>query len=376
MENISNTVYRVLGLMSGTSLDGLDMALCEFRKGDQGWSYEILAADTAEYDPKFRRMLADLPSQTAEGLAMANVRVGERFGRLAKDFLKRTRKTADFVASHGHTVFHQPDKGLTLQVGAGYPLMVESGLSVMNDFRSLDVALGGQGAPLVPIGDRLLFGKYDFRLNIGGIANVSYEDKEGVTKAFDLVYANMVLNMLAQRQGMEFDRDAVLATQGERIPDLEAKLRKWSFLDEPAPKSLGFERISKELFPLFSDKYKTEDLLRTATEHVSEVLANSITELAKASEKGNATVLVTGGGARNPLLMERLNELLPASIGTVPERGEIIDFKEALIFAFMGALAVSKEVNVLSSVTGAQQNSVSGVMYDIKSLVNNDYISV
>ena len=275
---------------------------------------------------------------------------GKYLGEQVLAFAKRHNVHPDFVASHGHTIFHRPEEHFTLQIGDGQELAKACGFTVINDFRSEDVGKGGQGAPLVPIGDKLLFGDYGICLNIGGIANVSY-DEDGQRIAYDICIANQALNYLANLKGLDYDRDGELARSGEVNMDLLKRLNKHPFYGQLPPKSLGrefFEANQKELLKDLS----VEDLLATFTEQIALQVALAVSVLPKSK------LLVTGGGARNKYLIERLQARSSHEV-IVPEK-MIIDYKEALVFAFLGLLRLEGKTNVLSSVTGAESDSCSG----------------
>ena len=340
---------EVIGLMSGTSLDGLDMAWCHFTDSEAP-QFAVLAAKTVEYPSILKSKLGDAVSLGAEELFALDAQLGQWMGKQVEAFMTGRSGKPDLIASHGHTIFHQPDRGFTVQIGNAAHLYAITGIRIISDFRSLDVALGGQGAPLVPIGDDLLFGKYNYCLNLGGIANISYR-ANGVRKAFDICACNMILNYLAQRDGKEYDDGGKLARSGNCIPELLVALNKWSYLAEPAPKSLGFEQISAEIFPLFSTSYAVNDLLNTCVEHIADQIS------AASPEAGS--LLMTGGGAHNNWLRERLAVKRPDLELIYPDP-MIVNFKEAIVFAFLGALHEWGKVNVLSSVTGAARDHISG----------------
>ena len=342
--------------MSGTSLDGLDIALCEFKNEKGKWSYTITKAETLEYSAERRTELNSLLYATAEQLACADMDFGYYIGKVAKAFLKENNLEADFISSHGHTIFHQPAKGFTYQIGSGAAITAASSLPVVSDFRSVDVGLGGQGAPLVPIGDQLLFNEFDFCLNLGGIANISF-NKGGKRIAFDCCPVNIVLNELAKEKGLEYDKDGLLARKGTVNKELLDQLNALDYYKQPFPKSLGKEWIDKEVFPIINSfpTSTTEDKLATVCTHIAQQLG-SITS----GKKGK--LLATGGGAFNSFLIEKIKEASPTVTVVVPEKN-IVAFKEALVFAFLGILRVRNEVNCLSSVTGALSDSIGGALY-------------
>ena len=340
----------VLGMMSGTSLDGVDMALCEFADG--GSEYKVLATRAVPYSDGWRRRLGSLVGASALEYALADMELGRLFGKLASDFLHDTGLKADAVASHGHTVFHQPAAGLTTQIGDADAIAAATGLPVVWRFRQLDVALGGQGAPLVPMGDRLLFGRYDARLNLGGIANISY----GST-GFDVCPCNQVFNRLAERLGKPYDDDGGLARRGRIDASLLARLEALGYYRLQPPKSLGREWVDAEVWPLFEDSpLPVGDLLATAVRHVVLRVADACHA---AAPPAVAKLLVTGGGARNGFLVESLRAALPQAEVVVPD-AQTLDFKEAIVFALLGYLRLSGQVNTLRSVTGARRDSIGG----------------
>jgi len=350
----NRNVYRVIGLMSGTSLDGIDLALCVFTLKENCWSYQIDVAETFPYPEEWLSLLPSLMQSDAFTYAKANSDLGYYFGRLIKDFILSHNIEADYVASHGHTVFHQPGIGLTTQIGSGAAIAATCGLPVVCDFRSIDIALGGQGAPLVPVGDALLFSDYEFCLNLGGFSNVSY-DAGGQRIAYDVCPVNTILNQLVKRVGMEYDRDGQMARSGVDLFLLE-KLNALTYYDLKPPKSLGFEWSNEYVWPLINATVlSVPDLLRTVIEHVAFQLSRSLVDF----ERGK--ILVTGGGAKNKFLIERFAAhskhklIVPSDL--------MIDYKEALIFAFLGVLRVRGESNCLSSVTGASRDSVGGAIY-------------
>ena len=347
--------YKVLGVMSGTSLDGIDLAIADYRCSERGvWSCDFVYATTEPYDSQWKERLKNGHLlQSAELEALDKDYTGH-LGVVIHRFIRsHTDQQIDFVASHGHTILHQPEIGLTLQIGNRPELRELVGLPVVCDFRVQDVQLGGQGAPLVPIGDRLLFGFYDSCLNLGGFANCSFE-QQNQRIAFDICPVNIVLNALAERLGYEYDKGGALARSGAQIPELLDRLDGLPFYQAPAPKSLGLEWVIENVHPILSDypQAKTEDLLCTFTEHIARQLGEQL-------PKGRC--LVSGGGAYNEYLIERLKVHSQARI-EVP--GDwLIDNKEALVFGLLGALRWRGEVNCLSSVTGASRDHSSGVIF-------------
>ena len=346
--------------MSGTSLDGLDLAYCRISKTLDRWHYELGPTKSLPYDDSMKQQLKNAITLSADTLLELNNHYGAWLGTQVREFIDEQRLEVDFVASHGHTVHHQPEKGITYQIGSGQHLANTSGCTTICDFRSNDVALGGQGAPLVPIGDQLFFGNYDFCLNLGGISNVSFE-KEGKRLAYDIGLANMLLNHITQKVGIPYDKGGVLAKKGQIIPRMLKDLNGLAYYQLPFPKSTGYEWFQKEVVPIVENEHgPMEDLLHTSVHHICEQIA---LQIKMHEDKTESTLFVTGGGALNNFLIETLRNKLGNTVTVkVPEK-KLIEFKEALVFALMGVLSVARETNVLSSVTGAKKDSSSGVKY-------------
>jgi anhydro-N-acetylmuramic acid kinase len=353
----SKQQYKVIGLMSGTSLDGVDIACCTFSEAN-GWHFVIEEADTIRYTAKWIKKLNDSHQVSGEKLLALDIEYGKFLGSLCLEFIRKHKiKNIDFISSHGHTMFHQPDKGFTFQLGNGNALHAIMGLPVVYDFRSLDVLNGGQGAPLVPIGDKLLFGEYDVCLNLGGIANVSMDGKK-VREAFDVCFVNMGLNYLAAKAGKKFDPQGKLSESGEVNAKLLQQLdRVYSKIRKVRP-SLGREFFEKHIQPLLNqENISLRDRLRTFTESAAKEVSLSIVK-----PERHHTVLCTGGGVFNTFFIYRLIELCGDDATLVIPEDEIVNFKEALVFAFLGVLRVQGKVNCLKSVTGAKKDSSGGVM--------------
>lgn len=342
-----------LGIMSGTSLDGIDIALCELTCQNGVWHYSIVDAETYAYQEKWQKRLAG--SRRLSGLGLCAL--SNDWARLASDnihdFCEKYDLHPGYIASHGHTVFHQPEKKITLQIGNGAVMAANTGKPVICDFRSQDVELGGQGAPLVAIGDKLLFREYKYCLNLGGFANISFGNAARRI-AFDVCPCNIVLNYLAGRKGLKFDMNGKIAENGKVIPGILENLNNLPYYGEDKPKSLGLEWAEKNIFPLL-EGHTSVDLLRTFTEHIAYQIARII------NRHGSGKVLVTGGGAYNIFLLSRIRALTTSDI-IVPEK-KLVDYKEALIFAFLGLLRIQGKINVLASVTGAKHDHSSGCLY-------------
>jgi len=350
--------HCVLGLMSGSSLDGLDLALCSFTaRSDQGWDWQILEAETRTFSRAWRNRLTAAPRLPAAELADLHVHFGRYLGEEARAFLdhKRTAQVPDALASHGHTVFHAPERGYSLQIGHGAYLAQAAGLPVVCDFRSADLAAGGQGAPLAPVADKWLFPAYGAYLNLGGIANVSIP-RAGSWLGFDVTACNQLLNALAAEAGKPFDESGKLAASGKLLPDLLRQLNAASFFDQRPPKSLSNSWVREVLVqPALAFPAAPADKLHTACRHVAAQVGRAL-----AGPEGR--LLVTGGGAHNDFLLACLAEALPALVVRKPGT-QVIEFKEALLMAFMGALFAQGSPNTLPAVTGARRAVVAGAYH-------------
>lgn len=351
--------YIVIGLMSGTSGDGLDIALCEFNK-DSSWSFRILEAETYPFPTFLELDLMGSHTLSALDLSILDVSFGKWMGEQVNLFRKKYPCTLDAICSHGHTVYHQPEKGLSLQIGNGWALYQQTGIKVINDFRMLDVQLGGQGAPLVPIGDELLFPEMDFCINLGGIANISM-NWEGKRIAFDICPFNLLLNPQAKRLGADYDDKGKWAREGKINQNLLHNLNSVSFYHKTKAKSLGRENLEQDFIPLISSSQASEkDILATLIAHYAYQISSVIQSF---SNNPKPKVLLTGGGAYNTFFVQSLQNQVNGAI-TIPKTApQIIEFKEALIFGFLGVLRLREENNCLSSVTGASRDSSGGVIF-------------
>lgn len=352
--------YEILGLMSGTSLDGLDLALCHIWQSGTNWNFKIKETKSVSYSPEMESKLRDSIFLPAEELLSFHNSYGTWLGEQSKSFMDEHDLDVDCIASHGHTTHHRPEMGLTFQIGSGQHVANASNQKVICDFRSNDVALGGQGAPLVPIGDALFFAEYDFCLNLGGIANVSF-DKDGRRIAYDIGLANMILNHITRKNGLDYDKGGQLASSGKPNAELLTKLNDLAYYRLPYPKSTGYEWFVEKVVPLADGTDdRMENLLCTGIHHICDQIAHQVTVN---SRKADNTLLVTGGGALNDFLIETLQEKLDTETKVVVPYRQLIEFKEALVFALMGVLRMEGKTNVLSSVTGAKRDSSSGVVF-------------
>lgn len=347
-------VYKVLGVMSGTSLDGLDLAYCEMIKGEK-WTYKIGPATTISYTEKRKKILQNAIHLTGEELTALDFKFGKYIGEECKKFISKNKLAPDFISSHGHTIFHQPAKGFTLQIGEGSSILAETGIPVICNFRSQDVSLGGQGAPLVPLGDEILFSEYDACLNLGGFANISQNNGEKRV-AWDICAVNVVLNYYAMQMGVEYDNKGAIARNGNLHEKLLSDLNLLEYYQKLSPKSLGIEWVQNDLMYVLNRYHiPTTDVLHTYVCHIAEIIGGTII-------KSNAKqVLVTGGGIYNDFLLEKIREVSPTTI-VIPDDATV-QFKEALIFGLLGILKWRGEINVLKSVTGASRDHSSGVIY-------------
>ena len=344
--------YFAIGLMSGTSLDGLDICYAKFQN-ITNWEFEILKTETIPYSPEWKNRLQNAILLSAEDLLALDKEYGFYLGEKTQEFISKNNITdLDFIASHGHTVFHQPQRKFTLQIGDGRAIKLTTKKPVIYDFRSQDVLMGGNGAPLVPIGDELLFSQYDACLNLGGFSNISLQ-KNHQRIAFDISPVNVVLNYFAEKLGKNYDENGDFARNGAINFKILEELNTLTFYQKPAPKSLGVEFVNSEIFPLLKDEIP-ENIIATFTEHIAEQIAKVF------NDNQLKTVLVTGGGTFNTYLLEKIREKSQTEL-IVPDEN-IINFKEALIFAFMGVLRVRNEVNVLCSATGSSENHCSGIL--------------
>jgi anhydro-N-acetylmuramic acid kinase len=351
----SRNNFKVIGLMSGTSLDGLDIAYTHFVKNKGRWSFSLLKSTTVRYSSAWTKKLSTAQHLSGEELAELDSEYGQFLGKASRDFIKKNRLKVDFIASHGHTIFHQPQKKFTYQLGNGNALHAACGVPVVFDFRSLDVMRGGEGAPLVPAGDKFLFAEYDVCLNLGGIANLS-RDVSGKRVAFDICFTNMGLNYLTSKIGKEFDKDGAMSSDGEIDMAMLKKLEAvYSGFRKRRP-SLGREIFEERVRPILDDPtIKLNDKLRTMTVSSAKEIA-----LAISSQKKRCNVLCTGGGAFNSFFISQLLDQCGDNITLIIPDSDVIKFKEAIVFAFLGALRVRGEANCLKSVTGASSDSCAG----------------
>lgn len=356
--------YRAIGLMSGSSMDGLDIVFAEFSEQAGKWRYDIKAADCYSFEDGWPEKLKKASQLTAYDYLLLHSAFGQYLGGQVNRFIdaKGLHHQVQLISSHGHTVFHAPHKGMTAQLGDGAAIAATTGINVVSDLRSLDVALGGQGAPIVPMGEKLLLNEFPLLLNIGGIANISYRMNDQYI-AFDVCPANRVLNMLAGLNGEKYDEAGTMASQGKVLSGVLEKLNGLEYYRRSYPKSLANEFGTDEVFPLIPAG-NIPDALRTYVEHIAQQVTSAISDLGSHSSPANCQLLITGGGAHNTFLVNRIRELLaPLSVDVVVPASELVDYKEALVMALLGILRWREQNTVLSSVTGAKRDSIGGSVW-------------
>ena len=347
-------IFRAIGLMSGTSLDGLDIVAAEFWQQNGNWCFKIVSAETAIYTAEWFEKLKTAHTLAGDKLLILNNQYGRFLGQEAKKFCHKTGFNPDLIASHGHTVFHDPEKGFTFQLGNGNEIAATTGITTVADFRTGDVALGGQGAPLVPAGDKLLFYEYDYCLNLGGFSNISFDENDA-RKAFDICPVNIVFNEFASKRGHLFDNNGDFGRAGEIDFHLLDKLNSLDFYQKQFPKSLGREWVEQVFLPVFHLHSCAENnKIRTVYEHVALQISKTILP--------HKNVLATGGGVWNKFLIELIASKTTAKI--IIPAAEIADFKEALVFAFLGVLKTNNQVNCFASVTGAKHDHSAGTIFN------------
>ena len=350
----------IIGLMSGTSLDGLDICACEFSNNHNSIEFKIIHAETIPYSEEWKKSLNKAVQLSGENLTKLHHDLGSYFGNAVLDFIQRNQLKPALISSHGHTVFHQPHNGFTLQIGSGANIAAITGIDTVCDFRTKDVALGGQGAPLVPIGDQYLFGHYQACLNLGGIANISYFQNQKRI-AFDICPVNMALNYYAEKLSLAYDNKGQIASTGKIIGELLGQLNHLSFYLEIGPKSLGKEWFEKHFLSVVTEFEKENNsdisnILCTLVEHIA--IQHGLI-FSNANIIG--PVLVTGGGALNEFLISRIIANTETEL-SIPD-ANVINYKEALIFALLGWLYCENKTNTLSSATGSKKDSIGGALY-------------
>jgi anhydro-N-acetylmuramic acid kinase len=378
-------VYRVIGLMSGSSLDGLDIAYIHLQESSGKWKFEIINTACYPYNEIWKQQLQSATNFSALNYNLLHTAYGHYLGGQVNHFINENdlHYQVQLIASHGHTTFHVPEKKMTAQLGDGAAIAAITNINVVSDLRAMDIALGGQGAPIVPIGEKLLFSDYDFFLNLGGIANISFKNNDQFI-GFDICPANRILNMLANEVNKEFDLNGELAAQGNINEELLEKLNGLAYYGHAYPKSLANNFGTEIVYPLIKDSgCGIEDSLRTYVEHIcmqietavdslrlsvdrKDILENDLNKQIENNQPStvNRQLLITGGGALNTFLIEELKKKLQKNnIDIIVPDENIILYKEALIMALIGVLRWREENNVLASVTGASRSSIGGAVW-------------
>ncbi len=360
-------VYNVIGLMSGSSLDGLDICYAQYEEVRGKWSAQILQAECIPYNDEWQRNLSFASQQNVPQFLRLHTTYGRYIGETVQSFIDKYELShkVHFVASHGHTVWHEPQANTSFQLGDGASIAAVLGLPVINDLRAMDVALGGQGAPIVPIGDKMLFGDYEMWLNVGGIANITLRKADGSDMAFDICVANQALNNLAQKAGKPYDENGILAAGGQLMQAELGSLRDAEYYKQTGPKSLSNEQAIGFVSEFIdNDNYSIEDRLHTIVHFIALQIEQSISANLSDEECSGKKILVTGGGAFNTFLMDVLKKkLVEKGIEVVVPEAQIIAYKEALVMGLIGALRWREETNVLSEITGASRSSISGAYW-------------
>lgn len=346
--------YRVIGLMSGTSLDGLDIACVDFVL-KESWHFKLIASSTVAYPEVWKTRLVNLLDQDAITFAKTHHYYGRYLGEQCSSFIAEHQlKNIDAISSHGQTIFHDPDQGFTIQIGNGSTLATSSGLPVISDLRSADMAYGGQGAPIVPLGEAFLWPEFSAFLNIGGISNISIHNEDSII-GYDVCMGNLIMDMVAEQEGLNFDEDGRLAASGKVNDEILRELNQHPYLKISGPKSLDAGQVFHEFLPIIKKHNVTSaNLLATLCEHIA-------MQIASATEQVEGSLFISGGGGLNSYLVSRIKHHCSCEI-YIPSR-QILEFKEAIIMAFLGLRRLRKQANVLASVTGASKDSINGSIY-------------
>ncbi len=342
--------YKVIGIMSGTSCDGLDIAYCEFSK-QKSWSYKIIKCQTIKYNQNFINKISREFSEINKDLIELDYFFGKFIGLEINKFIKKHELKIDLVCSHGHTVIHNPEKKISFQIGCGKTIRNITKTTTINDFRIKDIEMGGQGAPLVPIGDNLLFKKYKYCLNLGGFANISEKTKNNII-GYDICPCNIILNYYSKKMGFPFDNKGALSSKGNINEMLLNELNNLNYYRIEGPKSLDVSWVRDNFIPTV-DKYKltAQNILATISKHIAQKIGEKINK---------AETIVSGGGCFNNHVINMIKKESNSKI-VIPDI-KTINYKEAMIFGFIGILKFRNEINCYNSVTGARENSIVGVI--------------
>lgn len=349
-------VYNAIGLMSGSALDGLDIAFVELTEIAGKWSYELKASACIPYEEAWKEQLKNASTLSVPQFLDLHTAYGRLLGTEVVKFIEAHQlfHKVHFIASHGHTAYHNPATQTSFQLGDGASIAAVSGIKVISDLRNKDVAYGGQGAPIVPMAEQLLWKEFDLCLNLGGIANLTVNRTP--VKAFDICPCNQVLDYFAQKVGKAFDAEGNLAASGNVVEAILVQLGNLDYYQIKGPKSLA-NPYSQELIRLL-DKLEIKDALATAIEHI----ATEISKCLQENKTTEAKLLITGGGALNTFLIQKLVAKNP-QLNIIVADEATIKFKEAIAMALLGALRWMEQDTVLASVTGAEKNSVGGALW-------------
>jgi anhydro-N-acetylmuramic acid kinase len=357
--NIKDQTIAIIGTMSGTSMDGLDIAYVEFSiTKDSFWQQKVIACETYSYPEQIFEQLKQATNFSVVQYLLLDKELGKFYGEKINDFIEKfklDKKKITAISSHGHTIFHQPENGFTAQIGCGTTIAKTTNIQVINDFRTKDVINSGQGAPLVPIGEKHLYSSLaESFINIGGFTNITIQKSNHII-AFDISPGNLPLNKLVACKNIPYDKDGELAKAGDIDFFLLDSLNSLDYYKENGPKSLGTEWLEQNFYPLLQFDRDIENNLRTVIEHIAIQISTVL------SNEKIKSVLITGGGAKNCFLIERIKNYYKGKI--VLPNTELIDYKEAIIFAFLGALYLAKEPNTIHTVTGANKDVCAGVLH-------------
>jgi anhydro-N-acetylmuramic acid kinase len=358
-------LYRVIGVMSGSSLDGLDIVFAEIQEQQGKWTYQLVAAECLPYSSDLQTQLRDAVNLSAKDYLLLHSAYGKYIGNQINNFIDKyeLHYQVALIASHGHTSFHIPPF-MTAQLGDGAAIAAATGLPVISELRSMDVALGGQGAPIVPIGEKLLFKDFDFFLNIGGIANISINLPDKYV-AYDICAANRVMNMLVAQLGKEYDENGAIAATGSVDEAVLNQLNALEYFQQSYPKSLSNNFGTDIVYPILTMGLSLPDALRTYVSHIAYQVTMAVTPHLKSIAKSEYKMMITGGGAFNGFLVDEIRQHLERFQVEIiiPDAG-LVAYKEALIMGLIGVLRWREENTTLASVTGADRDSVGGAIYN------------
>jgi anhydro-N-acetylmuramic acid kinase len=357
-------IYKVIGIMSGSSLDGLDITFSTINTVGANWEYQVEYAETVPYTEEWISKLKNAQNLKVDDFLILHTTYGRYIGNIINQFINKNDlfHKVHFIATHGHTAYHNPEKNVSFQLGDGASIAAQTGITTISDLRNVDIAYQGQGAPIVPIADQLLFKDYKYCLNIGGIANISIKDNNNIY-AFDICAANQILNHFANQANLPYDNKGELAAQGVCDDDILLQLRAIPFFSQKGPKSLNNQFSITHIIPALAH-LPTENALHTACQHIATEIFYAIKQYLSSNNNSTEKLLITGGGAHNTFLVTCIQNLLaPLNIEVIIPDEKTINFKESLAMSMIGVLRWREEINVLKSVTGASQDSIGGCIW-------------